>query len=72
MREKLKEARKCAERAIGLRLPDAAAKDVLVYAWRKLKVVGKSSDYLPLLYKSELLDFARRLAISANGGASLV
>ncbi len=66
------EARKCAEHAIGLRLPDSAARDVLMYAWRKLKVIEKPADYLPVLYENELRDFAMRLAINAIGGAVCV
>ena len=64
------EARKCAECAIGLRLPDTATKDVLMYVWRKLRVIGETADYLPLLYENELRDFAIRLAINAIGGGS--
>lgn len=64
---KLKDARKAAEAALGGKIPDVVASEILDYAKRKCMAVGKPRSYLPVLYENELLDFARRTEINMRG-----
>ena len=47
-------ARKEAEKEIGFAVSDEVADQILDICKRKLKVIGKSKDYLPILYRYEL------------------
>lgn len=47
-------ARQEAEEEIGFEVPDKLAKEVLAYCIKKLHVIGKDVDYLPILYRYEL------------------
>ena len=46
--------------------------NTLVYSIRKLSVIGKDMDYLPLLFESELKDHVIRSDINIKGGTSYV
>lgn len=39
--------------------------DVLLYSVQKLKIIGKGTDYLPLLFENELRNHAMREEINA-------
>lgn len=41
--------------------------EVLKYSLRKLEVIGKGMDYLPLLYEDELVQYAERERINQRG-----
>lgn len=41
--------------------------DVLIYSARKLKAIGKGTDYLPLLFENELRDHVMREEINMIG-----
>ncbi len=41
--------------------------DVLMYSVRKLEVIGRGVDYLPLLFENELRDYAMREEINMIG-----
>lgn len=47
-------------------------KSVLEYTERKLELNRKGDDYLPILFESELEDYARRTAINIVGGMNYV
>ena len=47
-------------------------KSVLEYTERKLALNRKGDDYLPILFESELEDYARRTAINILGGMNYV
>ena len=66
MMYKLKEAIINAEQTIGHPVTGDVAAEVLMYAIRKCKVIGKDSSYLPLLFENELLDFYMRAEINAR------
>ena len=68
----LKQARASAEKQLGIRFPNSAAKEVLAYARRKCMAAGKPKSYLPVLYENELMDFARRVQINARGDKNYV
>ena len=66
---KLKEAIINAEQILGVHITGDVAAEVLMYAIRKCKCIGKDSSYLPLLFESELLDFYMRAEINARAVA---
>lgn len=61
-------ARAAAERAMGFRIPDHIAEEVLAHTKRKCELNRKPDSYLPLLYENELTDYYMRLAINLRGG----
>lgn len=63
---KLKEAIINAEQILGFHISGDVAAEVLMYAIRKCKLIGKDSNYLPLLFETELLDFHMRAAVNAR------
>lgn len=68
---KLKEAIVNAEQTLGIHITGDVAAEVLMYSIRKCKVIGKDSNYLPLLFETELLDFHMRAAINAYAGGAV-
>lgn len=71
MMYKLKEAIVNAEQTLGIHITGDVAAEVLMYAIRKCKCIGKDTSYLPLLFESELLDFHMRAAINTRAGGVL-
>ena len=63
---KLKEAVSNAEQILGFHITGDVAAEVLMYAIRKCKVIGRDSSYLPLLFETELLDFHMRAAVNSR------
>lgn len=57
---------------IGYRFSKDEIKSVLEYTERKLELNRKGDDYLPILFESELEDYARRTAINILGGMNYV
>lgn len=64
----LEQARKNAEDAIGVPIPDGTADYILGYTLRKYQRItekeNKPEGYLALLYQNEIKDFCMRRAIS--------
>ena len=52
--KELENARREAEAEIGFAVNDEVAEEILSICKRKLKVIGKGDDYLPILYRCEL------------------
>ena len=50
----ISEARREAERELGFCISDDAANEILDICKRKLAIIKKGEDYLPILYRSEL------------------
>lgn len=61
------EARETAERKLGFSIPDDVAIEVFDYTMRKLEVIKKPIEYLPVLFENELRDHYMRLAINLRG-----
>lgn len=66
-----KEAIENAEKRLGFEIDPLVALKVYRYSVRKLEVIGKGSDYLPILYESELYDHYMRMAITVGGLANV-
>ena len=60
----LARARVEAEEECGKKFDDIFAGEVLRYCIRKLKRIGQTEDYLPLLYRSELLQHQQMMKIT--------
>lgn len=52
--KELEDARKEAEKEMGFSVSDEVAEEILAICKRKLSVIGKGEDYLPILYRFEL------------------
>lgn len=66
-----KEAIENAEKRLGFEIDPLVALKVYRHSVRKLEVIGKGSDYLPILYESELYDHYMRMAITVGGLANV-
>ena len=65
MMKELRAAILRAEETLGFQISGDDAAEVLMYAVRKCKVIGKDIDYLPILFETELLDHFFRMAVNA-------
>lgn len=66
--KEIDEARKAAEQKLGTDIPDEIAKSVLEYTVRKCRISKQPLGYVPILYRTELLDYFMRLSINMMGG----
>lgn len=55
MKMKLWKSKKMAEKRLGVKFNRQYTAEVLDLCKRKLQIIGKSDDYLPILYESELV-----------------
>jgi len=67
LEEVLADAVLSAELRTGVHFDFDTVHKVLKYSLRKLEVIGKGMDYLPLLFKDELRDHAMRERINMRG-----
>lgn len=60
----LVKARNEAEHECGYKFDDKYAIEVLRYCMRKLKRIGQTEEYLPLLYRCELIQHQQMMRIT--------
>lgn len=60
----LAKARREAEQECGFKFSDSFAIEVLRYCIRKLKRIGQTEEYLPLLYRCELVQHQQMKSIN--------
>lgn len=60
MEKELIKSRENAEKKIGFELLEKDAQEILEYTKRKLKVIKKEDDYLPILYEQTIVDTVTR------------
>lgn len=65
----LRKAKEEAEAECGFEFTDEFAINVLRYSIRKLKRIGQTEDYLPLLYRTELVQHIQMMSISNSNSA---
>ena len=51
----------------GVSIPAETTHEILEYTMRKLKVIGRSESYFPILYENELHDYFMRTSINLKG-----
>lgn len=72
MANEIVEAVESAERELGQMIPNGIVAEVLGHSMRKLEVIKKPAEYLPILFKNELTDYYTRLEINLKGVANHV
>ena len=72
MANEIVEAIESAEQEMGLVIPEGVWVEVLGYSIRKLEVIKKPMDYLPILFRNELTDYYARLEVNLKGVANYV
>lgn len=67
MANEIVKAIESAEAEMGRIIPEGVWLEVLGYSMRKLEVIKKPMDYLPILFRNELTDYYTRLEINLKG-----
>lgn len=72
MSDQIVGAIEAAEKELGIRIPVDVWVEVLGDSYRKLDYIKKPAEYLPILFRNELMDFYTRLEINMKGVANHV